>query len=182
MIQQWFFLPKAYSYRMHSSLRACEHLSLHCTHFHWNPFSPWFIFSHRLWSLTLLSVKIQNKRRKRKLFSLAAFGDFKIKNPPYFLLYKLEAALSLASFQMAWIVSLPLFDLSLRWPRRRASSPPCPLSPIFHSRCLSRQQKIKLSALPCTKALYGISSPVCHSSLNSYPLHSHPDLCKWTFA
>lgn len=84
MIQQWLFLPKAYSYRMHSSLRACEHLSLHCTQFHWNPFSPWFIFSHRLWSLRLLSVKIQNKRWKQKLFSLAAFGDFKIKKKPIF--------------------------------------------------------------------------------------------------
>lgn len=88
MIQQWFFLPKAYSYRMHSSLRACEHLSLHCTQLHWNPFSPWFIFSHRLWSLRLLSVKIQNKRRKQKLVSLAAFGDFKIKKKKtHFLLY-----------------------------------------------------------------------------------------------
>lgn len=169
---------------MHSSLSDCEQLSLHCMQFHWKPFSPWLIFSHRLGTLKLLSVKIyNNKRRNQKLFSLAAFGDFEIKGPH--ISFSTSSKQHFLWHPFKWpelYPSLSLFDLSLCCPCRRPSSPPCPLSPIFHSRCLSRQQKIKLSALPCTKVLYGISSPVCHSSLNSYPLHSHPDLCKWTFA
>lgn len=125
----------------------------------------------------------ERKKRRNEIFSLAAFGDFNIKSQHPLCYISSKRHIQWHFFKWPELYS----SLSLIYPpvgpcRRASFFFSCLLSSIFHFRCLSRQRKIKLSAFSCTKVLYGISSPVCHSSLNSYPLHSHPDLCKWTFA
>lgn len=145
-----------------------------------------YFFNFMLWSLKLLSMKIWNTKGKmgrHEIFFLAALGGFKIKSRhPLCSIAQSIPFDGIFSNGLKCIPRFPWFIPLLAPAGKHHFFSSCPLSSIFHFRCLLRQRKIKLSAFPCTKVLYGISSPVCHSSLNSYPLHSHPDLCKWTFA
>lgn len=137
------------------------------------------IFSCMLSSLKLLSVKIYNKGKEENRNSLwQHLGTLKLRNPHPSCYTSPKQHIPWHPFKWPELYpSLPLIYPSAG-PAGEHHFPPCPLSSIFHFRCLSRLQKMKLSASPRTEVLYGISSPVCHSSLNPYPLHSHPDLCK----